>query len=198
MPRKHKKLPWYNEELKIMQRNCSYLFKLTTDVKKQLSTLDENSQNPNFIADLLFKQENAITEFKESRLEYNRALRRAEINYFANKTASFFESSKLFWDFYTRTTINTRSTKSDEQIESIVIEDELKTDKREKVNIFNKDFTSNKPSNKVDDMKTMPEIQNKVLNFEFRHVSPVEVEKKVTYNQKPLFSWCFMYSNKAA
>jgi hypothetical protein len=26
-------------------------------------------------------------------------------------------------------------------------------------------------------MKTMPEIQNKELNFEFRHVSPVEVEK---------------------
>jgi hypothetical protein len=93
-----------------------------------LSTLDENSQNPKFIADLLLKQENAFTKLKESRLEYNRALRRAEVNYFANKSVSFFESSKLFWDSYTRTTINTRSTKSDEQIESIVIEDEIKTE----------------------------------------------------------------------
>jgi hypothetical protein len=99
IPRKHRCVPWYDDELVLNKKHLLSLF------KKACTSNEMNDWN----------------NFREARASYQSSFRKKKVDFFADKTSKSFKSSKRFWQFYSssmklkNSDLSSRAPKSIEQ-----------------------------------------------------------------------------------
>ena len=163
MKRKHPALPWYDNDLRRLSRECDKLY-----AKYKKSSLFEDKD-----------------EFIARRNVYQKLLRDKKINYFASKTSKDIKNSRKFWEFY-QSSVKIKSDKSgNKSLDSLKVDGSIVTDKIDIMNAFSKHFSSFESEKEVNNrdcnkfiLNTFQDINKQSKNSSRKEFSFTCIKKK--------------------